>query len=60
MNLNSITEKQITSLIDSLAVNPNIPADRKENTLRWCRRQLQEQQAGGAWKRRIREDGYVI
>ena len=60
MTLNNLTEKQIKNLIGSLKINPNIPEDEKEGTLQWCNRQLREQQAGGAWKRRIREEGYVI
>ena len=60
MTLNNLTEKQVKSLIGSLKVNTNIPEDEKENTLQWCNRQFREQKTGGAWKRRIREEGYVI
>ena len=60
MTLNNLTEQRVESLIGSLKINPNIPEDEKENTLKWCSMQLREQKAGGAWKRRIREEGYVI
>ena len=60
MTLNNLTEEQVESLIGSLKINPNIPEDEKEDTLQWCNRQLREQKTGGAWKRRIREEGYVI
>ena len=60
MTLNNLTEKQIKNLIHSLAINSEIPVEKKEDTLDWCCIQLKEQQAGGAWKRRIREEGYVI
>ena len=60
MTLNHLTEEQVKSLIGSLTTNRNIPLDDKVDTILWCSKQLQEQQAGGAWKRRIREEGYVI
>jgi hypothetical protein len=60
MQLNNLTENQVKDLIESLSINPNIEPHVKEPTLVWCNRQLKEQQAGGAWKRRIREEGHVI
>ena len=60
MNLLGLSETEIAQLIESLATNPNIKADEKESTLNWMREQFSEQKIGGAWKRRIREKGYVI
>ena len=60
MNLLNLTETEISQLIDSLATNPSIEADKKEPTLFWLREQLSEQKVGGAWKRRLREKGHVI
>ena len=60
MNLENLTEKQIKNLIHSLAINSEIPVEKKSDTLDFCSEQLKEQRAGGAWKRRLREEGYVI
>jgi len=60
MNLLGLSETEIAQLIESLATNPSIKADEKESTLNWMREQFSEQKIGGAWKRRIREKGYVI
>lgn len=60
MNINNLTETQITQLIQSMEINPNIEPHIKEPTLQWCRVQLEEQKAGGAWKARLREAGYTI
>jgi hypothetical protein len=60
MNLLSLTEREITQLIQSLKTNPNIEEDVKAPTLNWIMEQLKEQQVGGAWKRRLRERGHVI
>jgi hypothetical protein len=60
MNLLNLTENEINQLIESLARNPMIEADKKEPTLNWLREQLSEQKIGGAWKRRLREKGHVI
>jgi hypothetical protein len=60
MQLNGLEEDQIELLISSLKVNPNLKEGDKEELLRWMRIQLKEQQAGGAWKARIREAGSVI
>ena len=59
MNLLNLTETEISQLIDSLATNPSIEADKKEPTLFWLREQLSEQKVGGAWKSRLREKGHV-
>ena len=55
MNLLNLTETEINQLIESLAKNPGIEEDDKEQTLNWLREQLSEQKIGGAWKRRLRE-----
>ena len=60
MTLLSLTEREITQLIQSLKINPNIEEDVKAPTLHWMMEQLSEQQIGGAWKRRLREKGNVI
>jgi len=60
MNLLNLSETEIAQLIESLAINPKIAEDEKEQTLNWLREQLSEQKIGGAWKRRIREKGNVI
>ena len=60
MVLENLTEQQIELLVSSLSVNPNIENWNKEDTLKWLRLQLREQRAGGAWKARIREMGFVI
>jgi hypothetical protein len=60
MNLLSLTETEVAQIIESLAKNPGIESDDKESTLHWLREQFSEQKIGGAWKRRIREKGYVI
>ena len=60
MNLLNLTETEINQLIKSLAKDPSIEEDKKEQTLQWLREQLSEQKIGGAWKRRLREKGHVI
>ena len=50
----------IQQMYDSLRTNPTIEAWDKEETLVWVNLQLKEQKTGGAWKRRIREQGHVI
>jgi|TARA_B100001079_G_scaffold114522_1_gene98557 hypothetical protein len=60
MNLLNLSETEVNQLIESLAKNPKIAEDEKEQTLNWLREQLSEQKIGGAWKRRIREKGNVI
>ena len=60
MNLLNLSETEVNQLIESLAKNPKIAEDEKEQTLNWLREQLSEQKVGGAWKRRLREQGNVI
>jgi len=60
MNLLNLSETEVNQLIESLAKNPKIAEDEKEQTLNWLREQLSEQKVGGAWKRRLREKGNVI
>jgi len=60
MNLLNLSETDVNQLIESLAKNPKIAEDEKEQTLNWLREQLSEQKVGGAWKRRLREKGNVI
>ena len=59
MNLLNLTEKEIAQLIESLAKNPEIKEDEKSPTLNWLREQLSEQKIGGAWKRRLRDKGWL-
>ena len=60
MELSNLTEEMIQQMYDSLRTNPTIEAWDKEKTLVWVNLQLKEQKTGGAWKRRIREQGHVI
>ena len=60
MNLLNLSETEVNQLIESLAKNPKIAEDEKEQTLNWLREQISEQKVGGAWKRRLREKANVI
>jgi hypothetical protein len=61
MQLCNLTEKMIRQMYDSLRENDKIEYFDKEDTLVWLNLQFKEQQKGGAWKKRIREEhGMVI
>ena len=47
-------------MIESVKKNPNIEPSLIEQILNPVRLQFNEQLKGGAWKRRLREQGYVI
>jgi len=54
MNINSLEEKQVLKIIEALS----LINDRE--TAGWVFRQYTEQKKGGSWKKRLREQGYVI
>jgi len=54
MNINSLKEEQVLKIIEALS----LINDRE--TAGWVFKQYSEQKKGGAWKRRLREQGYVI
>jgi hypothetical protein len=54
MNINNLKEEQVLQIMEALSL---ISA---RETARWVFLQYSEQKKGGAWKRRLREQGYVI
>jgi len=60
MNLLNLTQDTIEQIIKSISNDPTIEAHVREEHVKWIRLQYREQKEGGAWKRRIREKGYVI
>lgn len=60
VNLHNISTEHLKIIIDSVKTNPNLKASLIEEILKPVRLQYTEQLKGGAWKKRIREQGYVI
>jgi len=60
MVLHNLTKEHLELIIDSVKTNPCIDAHIIEEILRPIRLQFNEQLKGGAWKRRLREQGHVI
>jgi len=60
MTLYNLTKEHLQLIIDSVNTNPCIEAHIREEIVRPIKLQFNEQLKGGAWKRRIREQGYVI
>jgi hypothetical protein len=54
MNLLNLREDQMLKIIEGLDLIGS------RETARWCFQQYTEQKKGGAWKRRLREQGHVI
>jgi len=60
MNLHNLSKEHLQLIIDSVNTNPSIEAHIREEILKPIKLQFEEQLKGGAWKRRIREQGHVI
>jgi hypothetical protein len=60
MTLENLTKEQIEEILESLKINPHYWTPLRNETINWVRLQYNEQTEGGAWKRRIREQGHVI
>jgi hypothetical protein len=60
MVLHNIPSEHLELIIDSVNTNPSIEAHIREEILNTIRLQFKEQLKGGAWKRRMREQGHVI
>jgi hypothetical protein len=60
MTLYNLTEEHLQLIIDSVKTNPSIKPQLVEEILKPIRLQFNEQLKGGAWKRRMREQGHVI
>ena len=60
MNLHNLTKEHLEMIIQSVKTNPSIEERVREEILKPIRLQYKEQLKGGAWKRRIREQGHVI
>ena len=57
----NITKKEhLEAIIDSVKTNPNLEPSLIDEILKPIRLQYKEQLKGGAWKRRMREQGHVI
>jgi len=54
MNINSLKEAQVLKIVEALS----LINDRE--TAGWVFKQYQEQKKGGSWKKRLREQGFVI
>ena len=54
MNINSLKEAQVLKIVEALS----LINDRE--TAGWVFKQYSEQKKGGAWKKRLREQGFVI
>lgn len=60
MVLNGLTKEQLELIYNSVKINPTVEEGDKVDMQSWVKLQIDEQIKGGAWKRRIREKGYVI
>ena len=60
MTLHNLSKEHLQLIIDSIKSNPSIEAHIREEILKPIKLQFEEQLKGGAWKRRIREQGHVI
>jgi hypothetical protein len=60
MVLNGLTKEQLEMIYSSIKINPTVKEGDKVDVQQWIKLQLDEQVKGGAWKRRIREMGFVI
>lgn len=60
MTLHNLPKEHLELMIKSVKINPNIEPSLIEEILNPVRLQFNEQLKGGAWKRRLREQGYVI
>jgi hypothetical protein len=60
MVLNGLTKEQMEMIYNSIKINPTVEEGDKVDVQKWIKLQFDEQVKGGAWKRRIRDLGFVI
>ena len=60
MTLHNLTKEHLELIINSVKTNPTLSPSLIEEILNPIRLQFKEQLKGGAWKRRMREQGHVI
>lgn len=60
MTLHNLTKEHLELIINSVKTNPTLSPSLIEEILKPIRLQFNEQLKGGAWKRRMREQGHVI
>ena len=60
MTLHNLTKEHLELIINSVKTNPTLSPSLIEEILKPIRLQFKEQLKGGAWKRRVREQGHVI
>ncbi len=60
MTLHNLSKEHLELIIKSVKINPTLEPSLIEEILNPVRLQFNEQLKGGAWKRRLREQGHVI